>query len=54
MPKKNPGMTPQQQSQAFRVAVRRMIADGELSVTEADAAFARMMEKVNIPASGTR
>ena len=49
MPKKKPGMTPEEQSEAFRDAVRRMIADGELSATEADAAFERMMENMKIP-----
>lgn len=46
MPKKNPGMTPEEQSEAFKKAVRERVAAGELNPTEADAAFEKMMGKV--------
>lgn len=45
MPKKNPGMTPEQQSERFREAVRAAIDAGELSPTEADERFERLIEK---------
>jgi len=47
MPKMKPGgMTPEQQSEKFRETVRELIDAGELSPTEADAEFDRLMEKV--------
>lgn len=39
MPKKKPGMTPAEQSKAFRAKVRELVAAGELNPTEADAAL---------------
>ncbi len=48
MPKKKPGMTPEQQSESFRAKVRELIAAGELNPTDADAAFERMMRKVKV------
>ena len=42
MPKKQPGMTPEEQSQSFRDTVQRMIDAGELNPTEADKAFERL------------
>lgn len=39
MPKKKPGMTPEEQSEKFRDTVRDLIAAGELSPTEADERF---------------
>lgn len=55
MPKKKPGMTPEEQSEAFRNAVRERIADGDLNPTEADAAMERMMSVVaqsRLPSKG--
>lgn len=42
MPKKKPGMTPEEQSEAFRAKVRELIDAGELSPTEADERFERV------------
>ena len=39
MPKKKPEPTQKQQGERFRAEVERMIADGELNPTEADAAL---------------
>jgi polyhydroxyalkanoate synthesis regulator phasin len=36
MPKKKPGMTPEEQSQKFRDTVRDMVTAGELNPTEAE------------------
>ncbi len=47
MPKKKPGMTPEEQSEAFRQRVRELIDAGELDPTEADAAFERALAGVN-------
>lgn len=41
MPKKKPGMTPEQQSEAFREKVRELIDAGELDPTEAAERFDR-------------
>jgi polyhydroxyalkanoate synthesis regulator phasin len=46
MPKKQPGMTPEEQSQKFRDTVRELVAAGELDPTEADAAMERVMKGV--------
>jgi hypothetical protein len=46
MPKKKPGMTPEEQSEKFRSAVRGLIEAGELNPTEADEAFERMMGRL--------
>ena len=43
VPKKNPGMSPEEQSEAFRQKVRELIDAGELDPTEADAAFERAL-----------
>lgn len=44
MPKKKPGMSPEEQSESFRAKVRDMIAAGELSPTEADERFERALK----------
>jgi hypothetical protein len=44
MPKKKPGMTPEEQSEAFRAKVRELIDAGELNPTDADAAFERLVK----------
>ena len=46
MPKKKPGMTPEEQSKAFREKVRELIDAGELNPTEADAMFDKLVDKV--------
>ena len=52
MPKKKPGMSPEEQSQAFRDAVKRMIDAGELSPTEAEAAMEKAMRGVKVAKGG--
>ena len=42
MPKKKAGMTPEEQSERFRAAVRDMVAAGELNPIEAD----RVLDKL--------
>jgi hypothetical protein len=44
MPKKKPGMTPEEQSDKFREAVRELIDAGELNPTEADKAFEALIQ----------
>jgi polyhydroxyalkanoate synthesis regulator phasin len=39
MPKKKPGMTPEEQSERFKADAQRMIDAGELNPTEAAAAL---------------
>lgn len=46
MPKKKPGMTPEEQSEKFREAVRELIDAGELNPTDADEAFERLARKL--------
>jgi hypothetical protein len=36
MPKKKPGMSPEEQSESFRAKVRELIDAGELNPTDAD------------------
>ncbi len=43
MPKKAPGMTPEEQSEAFKREAQRRIDVGELSPIEADAALGRLV-----------
>lgn len=45
MPKKKPGMTPEEQSAAFKREVQRLIDAGELNPTDADAAFERVVAR---------
>ena len=45
MPPKKPGMTPEQQSEAFRKAVRELIDAGELSDADAEKAFERITSR---------
>jgi hypothetical protein len=44
MPKKKPGMTPEEQSQRFREEAERLIAAGELSPTDADEGLERVLQ----------
>ena len=48
MPKKKPGMTPEQQSESFRAKVRELIDAGDLNPTEADAAFERAVKGAKV------
>lgn len=50
MPKKKPGMTPEEKKKVFRAKVREMIAAGEPNPAEADAALDRLVAKAR---SGT-
>lgn len=43
MPKKKPGMTPEEQSKAFKQKVRELINAGELSPAEAEEALERLL-----------
>lgn len=43
MPKKNPGMTPEEQSRAFADTAQRMIDAGALSPTEAQAGLEKVL-----------
>lgn len=45
MPKKKHNETPEEQSVRFRAEVERMIAAGELSPTEADAALDELVRR---------
>ncbi len=45
IPKKKPGMSPDQQSEAFRGKERKLIDAGELSPLEADAALESVVSK---------
>ena len=45
MPKKQRLETPEEQSARFRAEVERMIAAGELSPTDADAALDRLVRR---------
>jgi hypothetical protein len=49
MPKKKRQETEAEQTQWFRLKVKELIDAGELSPTEADAAFERLMTKVRTP-----
>ena len=45
MPKKKRNEAPKEQSARFRAEVERLVAAGELSPTEADATFERLVRK---------
>jgi hypothetical protein len=51
MPKKKPGMTPEEQSEAFRREAERLIAVGELNPIEAEAALDSLIRKSSAAAS---
>lgn len=48
MPKKKPGMTPEEQSERFKASAQSMIAGGDLSPTEADKALDRLVRRAAI------
>jgi polyhydroxyalkanoate synthesis regulator phasin len=50
MPKKKPGLTPEEQSESFRAKVRELIDAGELNPTEADNALDAFVRKASTPA----
>jgi polyhydroxyalkanoate synthesis regulator phasin len=43
MPKKKPGMTPEEQSEAFKAKVREMVDAGELNPIDADKALDKLV-----------
>lgn len=45
MPKKKPGMSPKEQSKAFKREAQRLIDAGELSPTDAGAALDKLVRK---------
>lgn len=45
MPKKKPGMTPEEQSQKFKDAAQKLIDAGELNPTDAERAMDRVIDK---------
>jgi len=45
MPKKKPGMTPEEQSERFKADAQKLIDAGELSFAEADAALDALVRK---------
>lgn len=45
MPKKKLGMSPEEQSEKFREAVRELVDAGELSPTEAEAALDALVRR---------
>jgi polyhydroxyalkanoate synthesis regulator phasin len=49
MPKKNPGMTPEEQSEQFKREAQKLIDAGELNPTEADAALDRLVTRAKDP-----
>lgn len=53
MPKKKPGMTPEEQKKAFRAKVREMIDAGELSPIEADAALESLVRNAARNSTGS-
>lgn len=54
MPKKKPGMTPEQQSERFREKVRELVDAGELNPIEADEALERMLRRAAPPKPNPR
>lgn len=44
MPKKKPGMTPEEQSEAFKREAQRLIDAGKLNPTEAEDALDRLVK----------
>ena len=52
MPKKKPGMTPEEQSERFKVEAERLIADGELNPTEAAAKFEAVVRHTRTESGG--
>jgi hypothetical protein len=49
MPKKKPGMTPEEQSERFKRDAQKLIDAGDLSPTEAAAAMERVIANVRTP-----
>jgi len=45
MPKKKPGMTPEEQSEKFRETVREMVDAGELNPIEAEQKLDQLMRE---------
>lgn len=53
MPKKKQSETPEEQSARFKAEVERLVAVGELSPTEADAALDRLITQQGKTAKGS-
>jgi polyhydroxyalkanoate synthesis regulator phasin len=49
MPKKKPGMSPEEQSERFKGEVERLIAAGELNPTEADRVMDDLVRRAKLP-----
>ncbi len=53
MPKKKPGMTPEEQSERFKADAQKLINDGELNPIEADTLLEQLVDnsgrKANAP-----
>lgn len=49
MPKKKPGMTPEEQSESFRAKVRELVDTGELNPTDAEEGMERVLTRGNKP-----
>lgn len=49
MPKKKRKETPEEQAARFREEVEKLVADGELNPTEADAALDRLIRRSSTP-----
>jgi hypothetical protein len=54
VPKKKEPLTPEEQSERFRAAVRAAINPGELNSIEADEAFDKLVRKSRIPKGDVR
>jgi len=52
MPKKKPGMTPEEQSEEFKREAQKLIDAGELNPIEAAAAFERALRGVKVRDAG--
>jgi len=51
MPKKKPGMTPEEQSQKFKDVAQKLIDAGELNPIDADKAVDRVVRKARVKIS---
>jgi polyhydroxyalkanoate synthesis regulator phasin len=48
MPKKKPGMTPEEQSEKFKALARELEAAGELNPTDAERAVERLTRSLRV------
>jgi hypothetical protein len=54
MPKKKPGMTPEEQSERFKADAQRLIDAGELNPIDADKALEGLVRRQTLPAASVR